>query len=523
MNLPGFKSRASSSLAYAIARFVSDLKVGILCSRIKIVVFLILISYLFLFLFQSDKALTQDLGRHIKTGEIISNCFCVPKINLFSFTEPNHIFINHHWLSEVVFYNLFKFGGIDLIITFKIIMILLSFSIVVLLAFKRASPFWVFIFSVLFINIFSERFDARPEIFSFLFLSLFLLLIDRFKETGNYKFLFFLPLIEVFWVNLHIYFILGLIVFSFLIAENFFKKALDRKLILIFGITIFTTLINPNFILGAINPLTILQNYGYSIVENQNIFFLNSVISNPRILMFEIAALILVIGILFNLKKIGIFEILLSCFSIFMSFYQIRSFPIFILSTLPIISFAYFNLEEKNGKQVKNYVSSFKFLVLGFAVLFLFVSGKNIINSPFFGFSYIDNGKNAVDFMEKNNIKGPIFNNFDIGSYLVFRLYPTEKVFVDGRPEAYSVSFFDNYKAMQENQNLFDLEVKRYNINTIFFAYTDMTPWGREFLKDIVKNPDWNTVYLDNGIIILVRNNEQNKKIIEKFKIKPAL
>ena len=60
----------------------------------------------------------------------------------------------------------------------------------------------------------------------------------------------------------------------------------------------------------------------------------------------------------------------------------------------------------------------------------------------------------AADFYKTNKIQGPIFNNYDIGGYLIFHLYP-EKIFVDNRPEAYPTSFFqDVYIPMQENNDI---------------------------------------------------------------------
>jgi hypothetical protein len=62
--------------------------------------------------------------------------------------------------------------------------------------------------------------------------------------------------------------------------------------------------------------------------------------------------------------------------------------------------------------------------------------------------------------MIAKNLKGPIFNNFDIGSYLIFRLYNKSlpagrQVFVDGRPEAYPASFFQiTYILMQQDPKL---------------------------------------------------------------------
>ena len=48
----------------------------------------------------------------------------------------------------------------------------------------------------------------------------------------------------------------------------------------------------------------------------------------------------------------------------------------------------------------------------------------------------------SAKFFQNEGLKGPVFNNFDVGSYLIFYLFPEERPFVDNRPEAYPVEFF---------------------------------------------------------------------------------
>ncbi|GAG27787.1 unnamed protein product, partial [marine sediment metagenome] len=46
----------------------------------------------------------------------------------------------------------------------------------------------------------------------------------------------------------------------------------------------------------------------------------------------------------------------------------------------------------------------------------------------------------AVDYLLKNNLPGEIFNSYDHGSYLIYRLYPERKVYIDGRIAMYGES-----------------------------------------------------------------------------------
>lgn len=485
---------------------------------ILFVIFVLL--YLFLLLLRVDTSWTQDLGRHIKLGEIIVSCHCVPQTNLFSYVETSHSFINHHWFSEVLFYILYSISGINLVLIFKIIVFIISFGIVYTLSIKRSNTLWATVVAIPSIYLLSERFDARPEILSFLFLSIFLYLIYTYKKNGFSNRLWMLPLIELIWVNSHIYFIVGVLLAGILVVDETFskKKKFDRRILIIFALTSLVTLLNPNGISGALLPLTVLNHYGYSIVENQSPLFLNKALPNIRILYLEAVALFLILSTLFTIKKQSVFSLLSSIVVTILAFTQIRNIPLFVLTILPVLSFNFFTLEKEFlARAERSMQNIIKTLVLSVIVLFASITLFQSVTAPSFGFWAIDIGDKGVEFLQKNNIRGPIFNNFNIGSYLIFRLYPHEQIFVDGRPEAYSVEFFDRYKKMQTDPEFFKAQSKKYHLNTVFFTHSDITPWAQSFLKIIVKNPDWTVVYLDDYVIIAVRNVAENKAVIQKY------
>ena len=113
---------------------------------------------------------------------------------------------------------------------------------------------------------------------------------------------------------------------------------------------------------------------------------------------------------------------------------------------------------------------------------------------------------NSLKFFEENKLKGPIFNNYDDGGYLIYGLYPKEKVFVDNRPEAYSTEFFsEDYIAIQEVDELWQKELAEYNFNVIYFYRNDLTPWGQKFLETRAKDPKWELVYSDDFFLIFTR------------------
>jgi hypothetical protein len=53
----------------------------------------------------------SDLGRHLKNGEIFIRNGLIAHSNLYSYTQPDYPFINHHWGSGVVFYLVESIAG----------------------------------------------------------------------------------------------------------------------------------------------------------------------------------------------------------------------------------------------------------------------------------------------------------------------------------------------------------------------------------------------------------------------------
>lgn len=484
---------------------------------------------LFFEYFHTITAFTQDLGRHLLTGKIILQTRHIPKENLFSYTYPHFPFINHHWLSEVIFYLMFHLGGANSLLIFTVVIVLLSFTIVFFYALKRTNFLTVASTSLLMIPMFFERTDIRPEIFSFLFLSLFMVILYGYKQNQT-KWIVILPFIELLWVNMHIYFLIGICVVGIFLIDAFVGKRkeivlwVQRKsrfpknlvfLIIVFGGCVLATVINPNGLQGALFPFTVFQNYGYSIEENQNIFFLQQYyhFSRASIIYFEISVILLFITLFVSINKTYVYEWLLAIFFTVLAASAVRNFPLFVFGAF--IPFSY-RLEVFTNKLLFTQTVKKTLSVLVFLII-LWQIGSSVQKNTV-GFGVTSGAANAMDFFIVNHVQGPIFNNFDIGSYIEYRLYPKEKVFVDGRPEVYPKEFFQQlYIPMQQDSRVFQTVDNQYRLNTIIFSYTDQTPWGMKFLTWITRDEKWKIIYLDDYIIILVKNTDNNQPFIKQF------
>src|SRR4029434_10535527 len=65
------------------------------------------------------------------------------------------------------------------------------------------------------------RHEVRPELFSYFFSGLFLQILWGYKYGRlSFRWLFLLPILEIFWVNLHIYFFIGILLIAVYLFES---------------------------------------------------------------------------------------------------------------------------------------------------------------------------------------------------------------------------------------------------------------------------------------------------------------
>lgn len=132
----------------------------------------------------------------------------MPSINNFSFTYQMYPFINHYWLTEVIFYLLSTFFGLNSLLLLKLLIITCSIGIIWYYSYKNYGLLASSLATFSIIPIFIVRNVVRPELFGYLFFTMILVLLLRYPRSKKYIYL--LPLIMLFWVNLSITFIFGI-------------------------------------------------------------------------------------------------------------------------------------------------------------------------------------------------------------------------------------------------------------------------------------------------------------------------
>jgi len=472
--------------------------------------FLVLLFVFVISFHSSQEEWKQDLGRHLKLGEIILTQKSVPSFNLFSFTYEDFPFYNHHWLSEVVFTLIYSVFGNNGLILLKTVFFVLAWGGIFWLFGQKISPSWLAFLSLWPILVFRERTGIRPEIFGILFFGLFLVILTLARR-GKTRLLWWLPPLQLLWVNLHISFVFGLL----LIGANliwWWGKSINshegrKGIILPFILALLINLLNPSFIKGALAPFLIWQNYGYQISENQSIFFLAGFGYRASIVFFEVGLLFGLLLFIFSFNKEDLVDFFAWLAISVISVGQVRHFPFWALYSFWFwgkISFSFFKKTPLKLKVYLDWLAGKIALLIILFLIFIYSTGLIYRWSDLersFGFGGEQPAREAALFLLNNFPQKRVFNNFDIGSYLDF-FYPKIRVFTDSRPEAYPTEFWEEYRQAQLDWDKWQEMVRKYNLEVVFFSHTDQTPWAEEFLKALYLSEDWRLIYLDEDIVI---------------------
>lgn len=505
--------------------------------------------FLFLQLSMSSELSDSDIWLHLKTGEYITQHKTVPQVDIYSASIYGKTWINHSPFTQVIFYWLFNSGGPDALIIFSTALILLAFLLLFLCIYKNKTKLWLSVTMLALAIIASRiRFNIRPENFSVLFFCAYLWILTRYK---NKKLIFLLPVAQLIWVNCHGFFILGpALIAIFIISEKLkMQKKLPwewsdcepmdkdsyRNLITVFLLSTLACLINPNGLKGALYPLTIISNtlIHPSAASNYILELLPPwMLRSEQVSIYYVLLGVSFASFLFNFRKINL-SFLLSWIALLGISFNVNRNIIFFNCIACLASVDNFSrvdykkifrkiLSEKSIFLLKciiltTIISCFAIDSLRILNEAYYIIDKNQIKSRLFGVTKNYPSK-AADFIFKNKLPDNLFNIFNHGAYLIYRLYPNNHVFIDGRTELYSNKFFKDYlRIINADTSTIDGLLAEYNIQTILLSGN--FPNLKKLTEYLIQNKKWVLVYLNDDGLIFVRQIIQNQDLAERLRV----
>lgn len=478
----------------------------------------LLIIMVFFVLFASVPLWDPDFFWHLKTGEWISQHKEIPQEDPFSYTTPSgetlrkKFILGQYWLSQLVFFFIWKQAGIAGIIIFRALLLSSMLLLAYLFMKKKVDPIFLSLFILFSGSIFINFTGERPQLFSFLGTALLVFIIERYKETrGNI--LYVLPAVILIWANLHGGVILGdALILIYIIAEGIkllfkldpLKKSEYLKFLLVCTAAVILSAVNPN----TYQLFTAFYQFsGKSISQQMSSEFLSPLTiafqynKIYRGYFFMVVLIIILTAPLIFVRgrkvNIGLLSVIIFLTAISLVSARYMVFPAIVL---PLLSADAYNIFRDKFQRIRLGAA------IGIIIFMCYFSwGKDIFSFRVFE-SYPDK---AVEFIKKTRPGGNLFNYFDWGGYLMVML-PEYKVFIDSRglDDGVRIKYTlllagstMRYANKYEWEHIMD----NYDIKVVVLPWYNFTGNKIRLIEILMRDPGWEMSYSDEKSVVFLR------------------
>ena len=461
-------------------------------------------------------AVDPDLWWHLRTGQWIMETGSIPHADPFSFTRAGSPWVSHEWLSEVVFYEIWKYAGAAGLIIFSALVTTAGFAFLYMrcpgkdtgaaataltLGALAAAPAW----------------GVRPQMFTFALASLLLWLLDRGQERP--RFLFWIPPLFLLWINLHAGFAFGpalLIAFSSglvwetAVGETPWTDArpqLGRLGLLLLACLALVPL-NPSGAQLYRYPLDVVRSPGMRSFINE--WFPPDFHQLHYLPVFLIwVALLWALASSHSRPKARILAPLF--LTILAALDAVRHIPLLVLMATPIIAAAVAGLlSSKEILRARPRMTSVRIQFAFRAAVLLLMAGFAVTRWT----GLVHNQArteaeqfpaHAVEFLRSHALPARLFVYYDWGGYAIWKLYPAYRVFVDGRADLYGDDLLHQFQQAAQLQTGWKQVLDQGGVEAVLVPPTGALAQG------LLLDARWHAEYTDSQAILFLRTPERTK------------
>jgi hypothetical protein len=187
-----------------------------------------------------------------------------------------------------------------------------------------------------------------------------------------------------------------------------------------------------------------------------------------------------------------------------------RNIPFFAIAAAPILagnlrtklkSISLWSVLEERILNIDGELRSFYILAILMVILstcsFLYYQIR--YHTPFDQFSEQTLPIQAADWLESHPQKGNMFNDFNWGGYLLFKLWPENKVFIDSQSDFYGEELTRQYAAILGGEGNWDKTLSQYDVTWI------IVPSKSGLAEAARLSANWQINYQDPLAVIFVR------------------
>lgn len=454
----------------------------------------------------SKEITDSDFWWHLRSGQYISDTHKLPDPDPFSYTTAmshsayageettRHFNLTHEWLAQVLLYGIYRTGGFAAIVLSRAILLTLFCALAGWVVYRRTGGFYRAVAAALAAACVLHPFVAdRPFLFTFVFLAATVAIL----ETRKSKLLWLLPPILLIWANCHGGFILGWAVLGAWSLEALILRSPDRvRLWTVSAVSVLISGFNPN----GFRIVPVMLSYHNSSLTAAIAEWKPPALWPPT--AFSTLLILAAAFLVWAWRRVRLSDWLL--FAAFAAAGLAAGRNTFLVGFMAPILIATYVPWKRVIPVIAEFAAAA--LLLGASVFILLQASSFQLRAAAWEFP-----EGAADFLLSRHITARIFNTYEYGGYLIWKLWPQQRVFIDGR--ALSEAIVPDYNRLlytpdetgagpQEILDRYGIEVLVMNS---FEHATGAMYVLAATLSESEQNP-WQVVYADAQATVLMHH-----------------
>lgn len=450
-----------------------------------------------------------DLFARLIVGERFLENGILPFKDFLSYT-PTHPWYDHEWGSGVIFYAALKYAG-----AFGLILLQTMLAFGTAFFVTKTQKIQKFPVSVLFMSVFVILFFilnpslVRCQMFSFFFFALFLYILEKDRKKST-RLVWLIPPVVILWNNLHGGVLSGLgLIFIYLLGSVISRKGW-KKLLSVLILSTAALLVNPwgyNYLAFLFSAGTKYRKYvveWWPVYHNQHFMYYLPI--TFWTLLLAVTTFVRQI----RTKHFDITKNILIAMTLSLGFAHVKLLSLALIAVSALCYQDIVKLFLFIKKSFKYFEIIVPLIVLISAIIFTPFPALNKPKAVGYKFPYYE-----TEFIKVNELKGNIVVPFGFGSYVSYKLYPNNLIYMDGR-----------YEEVYNDKEYFvlrDYELAEPNWRDIINNYpTDiLMPLKYTEIYPVLKNdPDWKEIFEGVSCSVFVKKENAKEKYLEPVYIK---
>ncbi|MGA8345322.1 MAG: hypothetical protein WB781_25550 [Candidatus Sulfotelmatobacter sp.] len=470
------------------------------------------------------------IGWHIRTGQQILATHTIPRVDSFSSTMAGKPWFAWEWLYDLAVGQLEATLGLNGVVWFTAVVIAAVFAWMFRLLITRGTNLLVALVLVLLaVSASMIHFLARPHVVSWLFTLAWFWILDSserhcFDGRGQGgRWLWALPLLILVWVNVHGGFLVGFVLLAifllgaawtwFRAREGRIEEVLQkiaaekrvRNLVAVGLLSVAASLVNP---------------YGWKLYFHvyhylSNRFLMDHIeeFQSPNFhgiaqKCFLVLLLITVAVLTARGRELRMSEGLTVLFAVYAGLYASRNIPVssvlLVMVVGPLVPAV--GLARGFSQRMSAVEAALRGHVWPIVAILVTLSiaanggraGSSVQMDAHFDPKRMP--EEAVNYLEKQELKGPVLSPDYWGGYLIYRLYPKSRVVVDDRHDLYGEEFFKSYLKMIRIEPGWEEFLRMHESSCV------LLPRDSALASIMSETKGWRQIYADDVAIAFVRD-----------------